>query len=181
MRNEDWNSDLARENAKAEMRYSDGLRALRKTLHEKRSATQAEITAAKRRCQRDCAAINIDVESRRLEITHIIDQLKDQRLFLRQRMHDDPEANNDFNAGELTRLTNDIDTNRHQLLALELERQQRIEKTQTIYENNKKTWLNHIAQLNENNRDKARALREQLLKEYDDNRAKFSQEGGEAV
>ena len=175
----DWSAPLARENAMAEMRYSDGLKALRKTLYEKRQATQAEIKAAKRRCQRDCTAIKMDVERRRLEIIHIVDQLKDQRLFLRQRMHDDPEANDDFNAGELMRLTNDIDANRHQLLELDEERQLRIEQTQTIYENTSKTYQNHIAQLNENYRVKARELREQLLKSYDDNRAKFSQEGGD--
>jgi len=178
MRNTDWTAPLARENAKAEMRYSDGLRELRKTLYEKRQATQAEIQAAKRRHERDCTAIKMDVERRRLEIIHIIDQLKDQRLFLRQRMHDDPEANNDFNAGELMRLTNDIDANRHQLLALDEERQLRIEQTQTIYENTSKTLRNHIAQLNENYRVKAWELRKQLLKAYDDNRAKLSQEGG---
>lgn len=174
----DWTAPLARENAKAEMRYSDGLKALRKTLYEKRQATQAEIKAVKRRCERDCTAIKMDVERRRLEIIHVIDQLKDQRLLLRQRMHDDPEANNDFNAGELMRLTNDIDAHRHQLLQLDEARQLRIEQTQTIYENTSKTLQNHIAQLNENFRMKSRELREQLLKAYDDNRAKLSQEGG---
>lgn len=175
----DWTAPLARENAQAEMRYSDGLKALRKTLYEKRQNTQAEIKAAKRRCERDCTAIKMDIERRRLETIRTIDQLKDQRLLLRQRMRDDPEANNDFNAGALMRLTNDIDINRHKLLELDEERQLRIEQTQTIYENKRQILLNHIAQLNENNRIKARELREQLLKAYDDNRAKMSQEGGE--
>jgi len=179
MRNADWSSELARENAKAEMRYSDSYKALRKTLYEKRSATQAEIKAAKRRHERECTAIKMAVERRRLDTVHTIDQLKDQRLFLRQRMHDDPEANNDINAGELMRLTNEINDKRHLLLKLEEEKSHRIETAQAQYEKTKNILINHIAQLIENNRVKARELREQLLKEYDDNRAKMSQEGGE--
>ena len=83
------------------------------------------------------------------------------------------------------RLTGDIDTQRHKLLELDEERQQRTAALKDIYERQRETWTNHIRQLNLNYEKKERELREQLMATYKTNREKAeaeraAQEGGEA-
>ena len=80
------------------------------------------------------------------------------------------------------RLTGDIDANRHKLLELDEERQQRTAAIKADYERARETWTNHIQQLNLNYEKKARELREQLMATYRENREKAEQqrqEGGE--
>lgn len=178
-----WTSAHAAENMAVAMEYSEKLKKLRRERQEKVHNTHLSIKADKRRCDADIASLKLDIEKRRLLVLHNIDTLKDQRTILRQRMHDDAEANNDFNAGELMRLTGDIDTQRHKLLELDEERQQRTAALKNIYERQRETWTNHIRQLNLNYEKKERKLREQLMATYKTNREKAeaeraAQEGG---
>lgn len=167
----------AAENAAVEMEYSDKLNDLRIERAEKIRACQAKVKEAKRKCDADIASLKLDIEKRRLLVLHNIDTLKDQRTLLRQRMHDNaPEAANDFNAGELMRLTGDIDANRSRLLELDEERQLRTAQCKTIYENVRETIANHMATLNQNYRRKARELREEVMATYRLNREKAEQE-----
>jgi len=181
---QNWTSAHAAKNMEVEIEYSAQLKELRRERQEKIHNTQLSIKADKRRCDTDIASLKLDIEKRRLLVLHNIDTLKDQRTILRQRMHDDAEADNDFNAGELMRLTGDIDTQRHKLLELDEERQQRTAAIKAEYERKRETWTNHIRQLNLNYEKKERELREQLMATYKTNREKAeaeraSQEGGE--
>ena len=182
---QNWTAAHAAVNAAVEMEYSDRLNDLRQERAEKIRACQAKVKESKRKCDADIASLKLDIEKRRLLVLHNIDTLKDQRTLLRQRMHDNaPEADNDFNQGELMRLTADIDANRHRLLELDEERQLRTAQCKTIYENTRETMANHMATLNQNYREKARALREELMATYQVNREKAEQErqeGGDAV
>ena len=174
----------AAENMAVEMEYKEQLSALRRERSEKVQSTQAEIRAARYRRDADITGLRLDIEKRRLLAVHMIDQLRDQRTILRQKMHDTPEAVNDFNAGELMRLTGEIDGCRHRLLELDEERQLRTAQCKTIYENTCETLQNHIKQLHENYRLKERELREQLMETYRLNREKAEQqrqEGGGEV
>lgn len=186
MRNgQNWTPAHAFENAELEMEYSAALKELRLERSEKIRNCQAKVREARRKRDADIASLKMDIEKRRLLLLHNIDTLKDQRTILRQRIHDNAEANNDFNQGELMRLTGDIDTNRHRLLELDEERQLRTTQCKTIYENTRDTMNNHIAQINVNYDQKARELREQLMATYKTNREKVEQlriqeEGGES-
>lgn len=181
---QNWTPAHAFENAELEMQYSAHLKELRRERAEKIRNCQATVKAAKRKCDADIGSMKVDIEKRRLLVLHNIDTLKDQRTILRQHIHDEAEANNDFNQGELMRLTGDIDANRHKLLELDEERQQRTAAIKADYERARETWTNHIQQLNLNYEKKARELREKLMATYRENREKAEQqrqEGGGAV
>lgn len=180
---QNWTPAHAFENAELEMQYSAALKELRRERAEKIRDCQATVKAAKRKCDAAIGSMKVDIEKRRLLVLHNIDTLKDQRTILRQHIHDEAEANNDFNQGELMRLTGDIDAYRHKLLELDEERQQRTAAIKAEYERARETWTNHIQQLNLNYEKKARELRYKLMATYRENREKAEQqrqEGGES-
>lgn len=171
----------AAENMALEMEYKDRLDEYRRVRTAKIQECQATLRRHKLEMQQKIAEIKADIDKRILLVKHNIDMMQDQRAMIRQQMQSVKEADNDFNAGELMRLTSDIDAKRHQLIELDEERQTRINKMKNAYEKERGIMQNHIATLNENYRTKAKTLRSELMAAYKENREKAEQqrqEGG---
>jgi hypothetical protein len=172
----------AAENMALEMDYKDRLDEYRRERTAKIQECQKTLRRHKLEMQQKIAEIKADIDKRILLVKHNIDMMKDQRAMIRHQMQSVEEANNDFNAGELMRLTSDIDAKRHQLIELDEERQTRIIELKNAYEKERGIMQNHIATLNENYRTKAKTLRSELMAAYKENREKAEQQrqkGGE--
>ncbi len=172
----------AAENMALEMEYKERLDEYRRERTAKIQECQKTLRRHKLEMQQKIAEIKADIDKRILLVKHNIDMMKDQRAMIRHQMQSVEEANNDFNAGELMRLTSDIDAKRHQLIELDEERQTRIIELKNAYEKERGIMQNHIATLNENYRTKAKTLRSELMAAYKENREKAEQQrqkGGE--
>ncbi len=179
-----WTPAHAAENMALEMDYKDRLDEYRSERKEKVQECQNTVRRHKIELQEKIAAIKADIEKRVLFVKHRIDMMKDERAVLRHKMNSTQEADNDFNAGELMRLTADIDSQRHTLIELDEERITRITAQKNAYEKERAIMQRHIATLNENYRVKAKKLRAELMASYKENREKADaqraeQEGGE--
>lgn len=174
----------AAENMALEMEYSDRLNELRQEKNGKLRQLQQRTNEAKRRHNDECAEAKLEYQRARLDLMSARDRLNDQRVILRQHIHDDPAANNDFNQGELMRLTEDITQNRAAMVQEEEKLQSRLRKSQEIYNRERDEVGSMIASLHHEYRQKARQLREELMTAYKTNREKAeaeraAQEGGE--
>lgn len=172
----------AAENMALEMEYKGRLDEYRRERTAKIQECQKTLRRHKLEMQQKIAEIKADIDKRILIVKHNIDVMRDQRAMIRHQMRSVEEANNDFNAGELMRLTSDIDAKRHQLIELDEERQTRIIELKNAYEKERGIMQNHIATLNENYRTKAKTLRSELMAAYKENREKAEQQrqkGGE--
>lgn len=172
----------AAENMALEMEYKGRLDEYRRERTAKIQECQKTLRRHKLEMQQKIAEIKADIDKRILIVKHNIDVMRDQRAMIRHQMRSVEEANNDFNAGKLMRLTSDIDAKRHQLIELDEERQTRIIELKNAYEKERGIMQNHIATLNENYRTKAKTLRSELMAAYKENREKAEQQrqkGGE--
>lgn len=171
-----WTSAHAAENMAVEMEYKERLDDYRRERTAKIQECQRTLKRHKLEMQQKIAEIKADIDKRVLLVRHDIDTLQDRRAMIRHQMQCVKEVDNDFNAGELMRLTSDIDAKRHQLIELDEERQSRIIQVKNVYEHEKGVMQNHIATLNESYRAKAKALRTELMTTYRDNRKKAEDE-----
>lgn len=171
-----WTPAHATQNMELEMEYSERLDEYRRERTAKIQECQNTVRRRKLEMQQKIADIKADIEKRIMFVKHRIDMLKDDRVILRQKMVSNQEANNDFNAGELMRLTSEIDSQRSTLIELDEERITRITVQKNAYEKERAIMQNHIATLNKSYRDKAKALRTELMTAYRENREKAEQE-----